>query len=66
MRFDPFQKMDRLIGQVFGSARAAATMPMDLYRSGEHYVLQAPDLTRTAAAPPLDHAGRWITRCRPT
>ena len=38
-RFDPFQEMDRLMGQVFGSARAAGTMPMDLYRSGDHYVL---------------------------
>jgi HSP20 family protein len=38
-RFDPFQEMDRLMGQAFGSARAAGTMPMDLYRSGDHYVL---------------------------
>lgn len=38
-RFDPFQEMDRLMGQVFGSASAAGTMPMDLYRSGDHYVL---------------------------
>ncbi|NMR21255.1 Hsp20/alpha crystallin family protein [Cellulomonas fimi] len=39
-RFDPFQEMDRLMGQVFGSARAAGTMPMDLFRTGDHYVLQ--------------------------
>ena len=38
-RFDPFQEMDRLMGQVFGAARAAGTMPMDLYRSGDHYVM---------------------------
>ncbi|WP_448058438.1 Hsp20/alpha crystallin family protein [Cellulomonas hominis] len=38
-RFDPFHEMDRLMGQVFGSERASATMPMDLYRSGDHYVL---------------------------
>src|SRR4051794_19688011 len=38
-RFDPFQEMDRLMGQAFGSARAAGTMPMDLYRSGDHYVV---------------------------
>lgn len=38
-RFDPFQEMDRLMGQVFGSATAAVTMPMDLYRSGDHYVM---------------------------
>ncbi|RMI14410.1 Hsp20/alpha crystallin family protein [Cellulomonas triticagri] len=38
-RFDPFQEMDRLMGQVLGTQRAAASMPMDLYRSGDHYVL---------------------------
>ncbi|HWK92405.1 MAG TPA: Hsp20/alpha crystallin family protein [Luteimicrobium sp.] len=38
-RFDPFREMDRLMGQVLASDRAAATMPMDLYRSGDHYVL---------------------------
>jgi HSP20 family protein len=31
--------MDRLMGQVLGSQRAAASMPMDLYRAGDHYVL---------------------------
>lgn len=38
-RFDPFQEMDRLMGQVLGSQRAAATMPIDLFRAGDHYVL---------------------------
>lgn len=38
-RYDPFQEMDRLMGQVFGAAHAAGTMPMDLYRSGDHYVM---------------------------
>ncbi|AEE45361.1 Hsp20/alpha crystallin family protein [Cellulomonas fimi] len=38
-RFDPFQEMDRLLGQMFAADRASATMPMDLYRSGDHYVL---------------------------
>jgi len=38
-RYDPFQELDRLTGQVLGSARAATTMPMDLYRSGDHYVI---------------------------
>jgi HSP20 family protein len=31
--------MDRLMNQVLGSQRASATMPMDLYRAGDHYVL---------------------------
>ncbi|QHT55445.1 Hsp20/alpha crystallin family protein [Cellulomonas sp. H30R-01] len=38
-RFDPFQEMDRMLGQMFAADRASATMPMDLYRSGDHYVL---------------------------
>jgi HSP20 family protein len=31
--------MDRLLGQVFTADRASAVMPMDLYRVGDHYVL---------------------------
>jgi len=31
--------MDRLMNQVLGQQRASATMPMDLFRSGDHYVL---------------------------
>jgi HSP20 family protein len=38
-RFDPFQELDRLVGQFMASDRSAATMPMDLYRSGDHYVI---------------------------
>jgi len=39
-RFDPFQEMDRLVNQVFGTQRASAAMPMDLYRTGDHYVMK--------------------------
>ncbi|CAM5786544.1 Hsp20/alpha crystallin family protein [Cellulomonas persica] len=38
-RFDPFHELDRLFGQVLAADRASATMPMDLYRAGDHYVL---------------------------
>ncbi len=38
-RFDPFQEMDRIMSQVLGAERAAALMPMDLYRTGDHYVI---------------------------
>ena len=45
LRFDPFRDIDRLTEQVLGtqagSARAPRFMPMDLYRSGDHYVLHA-------------------------
>jgi HSP20 family protein len=45
LRFDPFRDLDRLAEQVLGAqagtARAPRFMPMDLYRSGDHYVLHA-------------------------
>jgi len=45
LRFDPFRDLDRfteqLLGAPVGSARAPRWMPMDLYRSADHYVLHA-------------------------
>ncbi|MGN6606985.1 MAG: Hsp20/alpha crystallin family protein [Jatrophihabitans sp.] len=45
LRFDPFRDLDRmteqLLGSPAGSARVPRFMPMDLYRSGDHYVLHA-------------------------
>ena len=45
LRFDPFRDLDRLTEQMLGvpvgTARAPRFMPMDLYRSGDHYVLHA-------------------------
>lgn len=38
-RYEPFQEMDRMLSSLLGAERASATMPMDLYRSGDHYVL---------------------------
>ena len=38
--FDPFHEMDRMLNQLVASDRASAAMPMDLYRSGDHYVLR--------------------------
>lgn len=37
--YDPFRELDRFVGQMLNADRAAAQMPMDLYRSGDHYVL---------------------------
>jgi len=39
-RYDPFQEIDRIFGQMLTAERSSATMPMDLYRSGDHYVLR--------------------------
>lgn len=45
LRFDPFRDLDRmaeqLLGVPSGTARTPRFMPMDLYRSGDHYVLHA-------------------------
>jgi HSP20 family protein len=45
LRFDPFRDLDRLSEQLLGvpagSARSPRFMPMDLYRSGDRYVLEA-------------------------
>ncbi len=42
LTFDPFREFDRLAGQMLGTAAggvATMAMPMDLYRSGDHFVL---------------------------
>jgi HSP20 family protein len=39
LRFDPFADFDRLAQQLTGSPSVARQMPMDVYRSGDHYVL---------------------------
>lgn len=41
LRFDPFRDFDRLAEQFFGNTggRVPMAMPMDLYRSGDHYVV---------------------------
>jgi HSP20 family protein len=45
LRFDPFRDLDRvteqLLGTADGSARLPRFMPMDLYRTGDHFVLHA-------------------------
>lgn len=45
LRFDPFRDLDRLTEQMLGAqagtARAPRFMPMDLFRTGDHFVLNA-------------------------
>ncbi len=45
LRFDPFRDIDRmteqLLGAQAGSARAPRFMPMDVFRAGDHFVLNA-------------------------
>jgi HSP20 family protein len=37
--WDPFQEMDRMFSTFAGNARQSGGMPMDLFRTGDHYVL---------------------------
>ncbi|MEV6431545.1 Hsp20/alpha crystallin family protein [Nocardia sp. NPDC051463] len=45
LRFDPFHDIDtvarQLLGESAGTTRAPRFMPMDLFRAGDHYVLNA-------------------------
>ncbi|MFF0452352.1 Hsp20/alpha crystallin family protein [Nocardia africana] len=45
VRFDPFHDIDtvarQLLGDATGTARAPRFMPMDLFKAGDHYVLNA-------------------------
>ncbi|MFD0365920.1 Hsp20/alpha crystallin family protein [Nocardia sp. GCM10030253] len=45
LRFDPFHDIDavarQLLGEAAGTTRAPRFMPMDLFRAGDHYVLNA-------------------------
>lgn len=41
MTFDPFTHLDRLTASVLDSARTPRHMPVDLYRDGDRYVLNA-------------------------
>ncbi|GGK33426.1 18 kDa antigen [Pilimelia terevasa] len=40
LRFDPFRDFDRLAGEVLSGQRTPRPMPMDVYRHGEHYVVE--------------------------
>ncbi|MEV4642643.1 Hsp20/alpha crystallin family protein [Actinoplanes sp. NPDC049548] len=66
LTFDPFRELDRLAGQMFGTASAvggAATlaMPMDLYRSGDHFVLHCDLAGIDPGSVQVDVDGRVLT-----
>jgi HSP20 family protein len=41
MLFDPFREMDRLAASMLDARQGPRLMPMDIYREGDHYVLNA-------------------------
>jgi HSP20 family protein len=41
MNFDPFRELDRVASALLDQTQGPRLMPMDLYRDGDHYVLNA-------------------------
>jgi HSP20 family protein len=39
-RMDPFREMERWFDQALATSQTAAAMPMDLFRTGDHYVIR--------------------------
>ena len=42
LTFDPFREMDRMAARLLtsgGTQRSSSWMPMDLYRAGDHYIV---------------------------
>lgn len=40
LRFDPFRELDRVTEQIWGTATRPVAMPMDAYRSADHFVVR--------------------------
>ncbi len=66
LTFDPFREFDRLAGQMLGAPAvsggpAATAMPMDLYRSGDHFVLHCDLAGVDPGSAQVDVDGRVLT-----
>ncbi|MEU8244434.1 Hsp20/alpha crystallin family protein [Actinoplanes missouriensis] len=64
LTFDPFREFDRLAGQMLSAPVAGATaaaMPMDLYRSGDHFVLHCDLAGIDPGSVAVDVDGRVLT-----
>ena len=80
-RFDPFRDLDRLMSETLRTP-AAAAMPMDLFRTDDHYVLNIDlpgvdpgtidvsvedrTLTIRAERSARDEVNQWLLRERPS
>jgi HSP20 family protein len=40
-KYDPFRELDRVAGALFENRQGLRLMPMDLFREGDHYILNA-------------------------
>jgi HSP20 family protein len=82
MRSDPFQELDRLTRQLFGTALRPAVVPMDAYRKGDEFIVafdlpgidpesidltvDGDELTVKAKRKPVADGGQWTVAERPT
>lgn len=41
MKFDPFRELDRVAGALLDPRQRLRLMPIDLYREGDHYIMNA-------------------------
>lgn len=41
MKFDPFRELDRMAGALLDPRQRLRLMPIDLYREGDHYIMNA-------------------------
>ncbi|MEV4280212.1 Hsp20/alpha crystallin family protein [Actinoplanes xinjiangensis] len=66
LTFDPFREFDRLADRMLGvptatAGAAAVAMPMDLYRSGDHFVLHCDLAGIDPGSVSVDVDGRTLT-----
>jgi HSP20 family protein len=61
MSFDPFSQLDRIAQSVFDTSRQPRVMPIDLFREGDRYVLNADLPGADPASVDVDVDGHLLT-----
>jgi HSP20 family protein len=61
MSFDPFSQLDRIAQSVFDTSRQPRIMPVDLFREGDRYVLNADLPGADPASVDVDVDGHLLT-----
>jgi len=61
MSFDPFSQLDRIAQSVFDTSRQPRLMPVDLFREGDRYILNADLPGADPASVDVDVDGHLLT-----
>jgi HSP20 family protein len=61
MSFDPFSQLDRIAQSVFDTSRQPRIMPVDLFREGDRYILNADLPGADPASVDVDVDGHLLT-----